>query len=50
VVAYGVSGMLVVSLDGLTFVTTLERASDLSPLLNALPGSLRSTPGRPTTS
>mgnify|MGYP003894504753 CR=1 FL=1 len=50
VVAYGISGMLVVSLDGLTFVTTLERASDLAPLLNALPGSLRSTPGRPTTS
>ncbi len=46
VVAYGISGMLVVSLDGLTFVTTLERASELGPLLNALPGSLRSNPGR----
>lgn len=44
VVAYGISGMLVVSLDGLTFVTTLERASDLGPLLNALPGSLRFKP------
>jgi mannose-1-phosphate guanylyltransferase len=47
VVAYGISGMLVVSLDGLTFVTTLERASELGPLLNALPGSLRSNPGKP---
>ena len=46
VVAYGISGMLVVSLDGLTFVTTLERASELGPLLNALPGSLRYNPGR----
>ena len=46
IVAYGISGMLVVSLDGLTFVTTLERASELGPLLNALPGSVRSNPGR----
>ncbi len=45
VVAYGVSGMLVVSIRGLTFVTTLERASELGPLLNALPGSLRFNPG-----
>ncbi|HYW32988.1 MAG TPA: sugar phosphate nucleotidyltransferase [Gemmatimonas sp.] len=42
VVAYGISGLLVVSLQGLTFVTTLERATELGPLLNALPGSLRS--------
>ncbi|MEI6739425.1 MAG: sugar phosphate nucleotidyltransferase [Gemmatimonadaceae bacterium] len=46
IVAYGISGMLVVSLDGLTFVTTLERATDLGPLLNALPGSVRFSPGR----
>lgn len=46
VVVYGVSGMIVVSIDGLTFVTTLEKATDLSPLLNALPGSLRFNPGR----
>lgn len=46
VVVYGVSGMIVVSIDGLTFVTSLERATDLSPLLNALPGSLRFNPGR----
>lgn len=46
IVAFGISGMLVVSLNGLTFVTTLERATELGPLLNALPGSLRSNPGR----
>lgn len=46
VVAYGISGMIVVSIDGLTFITTLERASELGPLLNALPGSLRFNPGR----
>lgn len=45
VVAYGISGMLVVSIRGLTFVTTLERASELGPLLNSLPGSLRFNPG-----
>lgn len=46
VVIYGLTGMLVVSIDGLTFVTTLERASDLGPMLNALPGSLRLSPRR----
>lgn len=46
VVAYGISGMVVVSIQGLTFVTTQERASELSPLLNSLPGSLRFNPGR----
>ena len=45
VVAYGISGMLVVSIRGLTFVTTLERASELGPLLSALPGSRRFNPG-----
>jgi mannose-1-phosphate guanylyltransferase len=44
VVLYGVSRMLVVSLDGLTFVTTLDRATDLNPLLDALPGSMRINP------
>jgi mannose-1-phosphate guanylyltransferase len=34
-----------VTLDGLTFVTTLERAGDLRPLLDALPGSMRIHPG-----
>jgi mannose-1-phosphate guanylyltransferase len=46
IVVYGISGMLVVSLNGLTFVTTLDRATELGPLLNALPGSVRSNPGR----
>ena len=44
-VLFGVSRLLVVSLPGLTFVTTLERAADLKPLLDALPGSLRVNPG-----
>lgn len=44
VVLYGVSHMLVVSLDGLTFVTPLARASDLNPLLDTLPGSMRIHP------
>lgn len=46
IVVYGISGMLVVSVNGVTFVTTLERATELGPLLNALPGSLRFNPGR----
>ena len=46
IVVYGISGMLVVSLNGLTFVTTLERATELGPMLNALPGSVRSNPVR----
>ncbi len=45
VVLFGVSRLLVVSLPGLTFITTLERANDLKPLLDALPGSLRVNPG-----
>ena len=44
VVMYGVSRMLVVTLNGLTFVTTLDRASDLNRLLDALPGSMRIHP------
>jgi len=44
VVLYGVSKMLVVTLPGLTFVTSLERAADLKPLLDALPGSMRINP------
>jgi mannose-1-phosphate guanylyltransferase len=44
VVLYGVEKLLVVTLDGLTFVTTLERAADLKPLLDALPGSMRINP------
>jgi mannose-1-phosphate guanylyltransferase len=37
VVVYGCTSMLVVTLDGLTFVTPLERAKELKPLLDALP-------------
>lgn len=44
VVMYGVSRMLVVTLDGLTFVTTLDRAADINTLLDALPGSMRINP------
>ena len=47
VVLYGLEKMLVVVLDGLTFVTTLERARDLRPLLDSLPGSLRYRPSPP---
>jgi mannose-1-phosphate guanylyltransferase len=45
VVIYGISGMLVVSIDGLTFVTSLERARELGPLLRAIPRDLREAPG-----
>lgn len=48
VVVYGVSHLLVVTLEGLTFVTSLERASDLNTLLDALPGSMRINPGGPS--
>ncbi|MGQ0639514.1 MAG: mannose-1-phosphate guanylyltransferase [Gemmatimonadaceae bacterium] len=40
-VLYGVDGLLVVALPGLTFVTTLEHATDLRPLLEQLPESVR---------
>ncbi len=46
VVLYGVDGLLVVSLPGLTFVTTVDRAADLKPLLDSLPPDLR-RPGQP---
>jgi mannose-1-phosphate guanylyltransferase len=45
-VLYGVDGLLVVTLPGLTFVTTVERAAELKPLLDSLPADLRH-PGRP---
>ncbi|GJG86996.1 mannose-1-phosphate guanylyltransferase [Gemmatimonadetes bacterium T265] len=46
VVVYGVSGVLVVTRPGLTFVTTLDRATELRPLLDQLPDDVR----RPGTS
>jgi len=45
VVMFGVSGLLVVSLAGLTFVTSLDRAADLRPLLATLPDHLRAGGG-----
>lgn len=44
VVAFGVSQLLIVTRPGLTFVTSLERAADLKPLLDSLPGSARINP------
>ncbi|MDA1082231.1 MAG: sugar phosphate nucleotidyltransferase [Gemmatimonadetes bacterium] len=44
VVMFGVSQLLVVTRPGITFVTTLERAADLNPLLDSLPGSARIHP------
>lgn len=44
VVLYGVSGMLVVALDGLTFVAPLDRAAEMQPLLNQLPSNFRYNP------
>lgn len=41
VAMYGVEGLLVVSLPGITFVTSLERAAELRPLLDALPDHVR---------
>ncbi len=46
VVLYGCEKMLVVTLNGLTFVTPLDRAADLKPLLDQLPGHLRTAPTR----
>lgn len=42
VVCYGVRDLVVVALDGMTLVTTLERAADLKSLLASLPESVRS--------
>jgi mannose-1-phosphate guanylyltransferase len=47
VVLYGVERLLVVSLNGVTLVTTLEKARDMKPLLDALPPELRVRPARP---
>lgn len=40
IVLFGCEQLLVVTLPGLTFVTTLERAAELRPLLDALPKRL----------
>ncbi len=44
VVVYGVNSLLVVSLPGVTFVTSLERAAELSPLFDGLPKELKRNP------
>lgn len=44
VVMYGVEGLVVVVRDGLTLVTTVERAAELKLLLDSLPASLRDLP------
>jgi len=49
VVVFGVSQHLVVTRPGLTFVTPLDRAAELKPLLDSLPGSLRVVGGAPRT-
>ena len=41
VVLYGVSDLVVVAKDGLTLVTTVDRASDLKTLVQSLPASVR---------
>jgi mannose-1-phosphate guanylyltransferase len=41
VVLYGVSDLVVVTCDGLTLVTTVDRASDLKSLIQSLPPALR---------
>ena len=41
VVLYGVSDLVVVTRDGLTLVTTRDRAADLKTLIESLPAELR---------
>ena len=41
VVLYGVSDLVVVARDGLTLVTTIEKAADLKTLIDALPAAIR---------
>jgi hypothetical protein len=40
-VLYGVSDLVVVTRDGLTLVTTIDRASDLKTLIQSLPAAFR---------
>ena len=44
VVMYGVSDLVVVARDGITLVTTAEKAADLKSLVDALPRELREKP------
>lgn len=44
VVLYGVDDLVVVARDGLTLVTTVERAADLKTLIDSLPPDVRDRP------
>ncbi len=44
VVLYGVRDLVVVTRDGLTLVTTIDRAADLKSLLDRLPAAVRERP------
>jgi len=44
VVLYGVNGLVVIARDGLTMVTTTERAADLKSLVDTLPSEVRNRP------
>ena len=44
VVLYGVSNLVVVTRDGLTLVTTVDRSADLKTLIDSLPPHLRDRP------
>lgn len=44
VVLYGVSDLVVVAMDGLTLVTTVDRSADLKTLIDALPDEIRARP------
>ncbi|MEO6443904.1 MAG: mannose-1-phosphate guanylyltransferase [Gemmatimonadaceae bacterium] len=44
VVLYGVSDLVVIAREGLTLVTTLERAADLKALVESLPPEIRERP------
>ena len=41
VVVYGLDNLLVVTVDGVTLVTSVDRATDLRPLLDRLPPDVR---------
>jgi mannose-1-phosphate guanylyltransferase len=44
VVLFGVSDLVVITRDGLTVVTTIERSADLKTLVDSLPASLQALP------
>lgn len=44
VVLYGVKGLVVVAREGITLVTTVERAAELKTLIDSLPPALREVP------